>query len=109
MISLYLALAASLAAPIEGANMDPTVEQIVLKVDFGDLELGTAAGRSELRRRLRHAEAKACDDGTGPKTQAVWRQIFACKQLARQEASRVIEKATAGAALAGNSPDIPKL
>ena len=109
MISFYLALAAAVAVPTDGATTDPTVEQIVMRVDYSDLELRTLAGQSEFRRRVRHAEAKACDDGPGPKTQAVWRQIFACKQLARREASRAIERATAGAALAGNSPGIPKL
>lgn len=109
MISLTLALAASLMAPPAGAVPDPNVEQIELRVDYGDLDLGTAAGKAEFLRRMRHAQSSACDREPGPKTQSAWRQVFACKERARVEASRAIERANEAVAVASNSRTAPDL
>jgi UrcA family protein len=109
MISLALALAASLSAPPAGASPDPIAEQIVQRVDYGDLDLGTTAGKSEFRRRVRQAQSRVCDQEPGPKTQSAWREIFACKERARLEASRAIERANQAVAVASNSRPAPDL
>ena len=109
MISFVLALAAAAMAPSAGASPDPTAEQIAMRVDFGDLDLATSAGKKEFLRRVRHAQSRACDQDPGPKTQMAWREIFACKERAQLEASRAIDNAAGGVAVASKERDVPEL
>jgi UrcA family protein len=107
MITLYLALAASTAAPLD-RQTDLASEQNVVRVDFGDLNLNSRAGQAKLRHRLDRAASRACDDGSGPKTLSMWRQVEMCREHARTEASREIERVT-GTAVATNDREVPKL
>jgi UrcA family protein len=109
MISIVLAVAASFIAPPAGVLPDPNVEQIELRVDYGDLNLGTPAGRTEFMRRVRHAQSTACDREPGPKTQSAWQQVFTCKERARVEASRAIERANEAVAVASSARPAPDL
>lgn len=109
MINIVLALAASSVAPPTGVLPDPNVEQIELRVDYGDLDLGTPAGRTKFLRRMRHAQSVACDRGQGPKMQSAWQKISACKERARAEASQAIERANKQVAAASNSRPAPDL
>jgi UrcA family protein len=109
MISIVLAIAAAAIAPPAGAVPDPNYEYVELRVDYGDLDLGTASGRREFLRRVRHARSAACDAEPGPKTQSAWQQVYDCKERARIEASRAIERAEGAVAVASNAHPAPDL
>ena len=108
MMSIFLALAAAAASPASDGLSNGATEQVVLRVDHGDLDLRTPAGREALKRRLYDAGSRACDEGSGPKAQFLWQRIATCRATARAEADRVIEQTTQSM-LAANERDLPDL
>ena len=92
MIQTLLAIALAQAIPATA-----TVETKVL-VPYGDLDLGSRAGRAKLDRRILSAARRACDEQRLPNA-AQQRRIAECVADARGRARRDVEQAFARRAM----------
>lgn len=86
---------AAFLAALAGANASNLAsEPTAVLVPYVDLDLGSAAGRAELDRRILIAARRACDEPRLPSA-AQQIRISECAKAARLRAQRQIEQALA--------------
>jgi UrcA family protein len=93
LVSVAIAAAAISATPA-GAQMKPTDEVRKQIVSYADLNLGSAAGRSTLDRRIRTAARGVCGHPLAGMPDL--REIRACRAAAMESASAQVGQVLAG-------------
>lgn len=107
MINILISLAAAALVVTEAPAPDLS-DWTVMRIDFGDLDLTTRAGRAEFDRRVEQAAARICNDWPVKVTLSQRQEIDDCKKSIYLDAAREISRAT-GSALARSGLKQPKL